>query len=60
MLMLFCLAVAVGVSNAIVCLPNMCQMVRCAAVTAENCNGVVKTNGGFCGCCDSCITELGK
>lgn len=49
-----------ALANAIVCPPNFCQTVRCAAVTAENClNGVIRANGGFCGCCDACITQLG-
>ena len=45
---------------AIVCTPDICQTVRCSAVTNGNCNGMVKPNGGVCGCCDTCITELGK
>ncbi|CAL1541712.1 unnamed protein product [Lymnaea stagnalis] len=48
-----------SVTEAIVCLPNACDTVRCAAVTSENCNGKIVSRGGFCGCCDSCVTELG-
>jgi hypothetical protein len=59
MLKFLCLSVLVAAAHAIVCPPNACQMVRCAAVTAESCGGTIKTNGGFCGCCDACITELG-
>ncbi|XP_062580241.1 thyroglobulin-like [Saccostrea cucullata] len=44
----------------IVCPQNACATVRCAAVTAENCNGVIKQNGGYCGCCDSCETYLAE
>lgn len=56
MLKLLCLAVCVAVSHAIVCLPNTCETVRCAAV--KDCKGVIQKNGGFCGCCDACITQL--
>lgn len=55
-----CLSVFVTGACAIVCTPEICMTVRCAAVTADNCNGVIKENGGFCGCCDACITELGR
>ncbi|XP_055997364.1 nidogen-2-like isoform X2 [Ostrea edulis] len=44
----------------IVCPPDACATVRCAAVTAENCNGAIKQNGGFCGCCDSCENYLAE
>ncbi|XP_061188833.1 thyroglobulin-like [Saccostrea echinata] len=47
-------------TQAFVCLPNACATVRCAAVTAENCNGVIKQNGGYCGCCDSCENYLAE
>ncbi|KAL4229460.1 hypothetical protein ACF0H5_012498 [Mactra antiquata] len=60
MLRFLCLSALLAAANAIVCLPETCATVRCAAVTAENCNGVIKANGGFCGCCDACITELGE
>lgn len=60
MLKILCFAVAIAAANAIVCTPEICQAVRCAAVTADNCNGMVKTNGGFCGCCDACISELAE
>ncbi|XP_060563427.1 uncharacterized protein LOC132722861 [Ruditapes philippinarum] len=60
MLKFLCLSVLVAAAHAIVCPPNACQMVRCAAVTAESCGGTIKTNGGFCGCCDACITELAE
>ncbi|KAK0067609.1 nidogen-2 [Biomphalaria pfeifferi] len=59
--MLFALIVSlamVSTINAIVCTPDMCATVRCAAVTAENCDGAIVKNGGFCGCCDSCIKAL--
>ncbi|OWF40579.1 saxiphilin-like [Mizuhopecten yessoensis] len=52
--LLICFSLAIVVSEAIVCLPNQCATVRCAAVTEDTCNGLVVQNGGFCGCCDAC------
>ncbi|XP_045209325.1 uncharacterized protein LOC123561164 [Mercenaria mercenaria] len=60
MLKFLCFAVLVAAANAIACTPEFCQMVRCAAVDATSCKGVVKANGGMCGCCDACITELAE
>ncbi|XP_060078094.1 uncharacterized protein LOC132557603 [Ylistrum balloti] len=51
---LVCFSLSVVVSEAIQCLPNVCDSVRCAAVTEANCGGNIVQNGGFCGCCDSC------
>lgn len=59
MLSFLCLSVLVAGACAIVCTPDICATVRCAAVTNDNCNGMIKENGGYCGCCDACITELG-
>ncbi|XP_052813858.1 uncharacterized protein LOC128240908 [Mya arenaria] len=56
MLKLICLAVLACGAYAIVCPPNICDTMDCAAM--DSCNGLVKKNGGFCGCCDSCITQL--
>ncbi|WAR09970.1 hypothetical protein MAR_035046 [Mya arenaria] len=58
MLKLICLAVLACGAYAIVCPPNICDTMDCAAM--DSCNGLVKKNGGFCGCCDSCITQLGR
>lgn len=58
---LLLLWLAVAGANAIVCLPNMCATVRCAAVTAETCvGGTIVPNGGFCGCCDACVHVLSE
>lgn len=57
---LFFLSAVCGIQAFIVCPPDACATVRCAAVTAENCDGVVKQNGGFCGCCDSCVSYLAE
>ena len=55
-----CLLSFLAYASAIVCPPNACQLVRCAAVTASTCNGIIAQNGGYCGCCDACLTELSK
>lgn len=61
MLRFVLLSLAVACTNAIVCMPDMCQTVRCAAVTAENCvGGNIVPNGGFCGCCDACVIQLAE
>nr|CAI5833927.1 unnamed protein product [Callosobruchus analis] len=44
-------------SEAIQCTPNICQTVRCAAAVCES-NQVLVEKGGFCGCCDLCVTIL--
>ncbi|KAK7092289.1 uncharacterized protein [Littorina saxatilis] len=60
MLRLVIVSLAFACANAIVCTKDVCQLVRCAAVTAENCvGGSIVANGGFCGCCDSCVQSLG-
>mmetsp|Transcript_11179 Transcript_11179/g.20785 ORF Transcript_11179/g.20785 Transcript_11179/m.20785 type:complete len:233 (+) Transcript_11179:206-904(+) len=58
--LLLCLSIVYGAQGFIVCPPDACTLVRCAAVTAENCNGVIKQNGGYCGCCDACQTYLAE
>jgi len=58
MLKIVLLLGAVAYASAIVCLPETCQLVRCAAIEAADCNGYVKPNGGMCGCCDACITTI--
>uniref|UniRef100_A0A4Q8K538 U86-Liphistoxin-Lth1a_1 n=2 Tax=Liphistius TaxID=62150 RepID=A0A4Q8K538_9ARAC len=49
----------VGVESILVCIPRICDHVRCPDLT--NCkdkNGRVKEKAGFCGCCDACVTQL--
>lgn len=61
MLRLVLLSLAVACASAIVCLPDTCSTVRCAAVTEETCvGGTIKRNGGYCGCCDLCVTMLAE
>ena len=55
------LTVTIGVATAIVCRPNVCDTVRCGNPrTQEDCEPgkVFVPNGGFCGCCNSCVTPL--
>ncbi|XP_025083284.1 saxiphilin-like [Pomacea canaliculata] len=54
------LSLAVTLTHAIACTPGVCSLVRCAAVTEDNCDGRVARNGGFCGCCDLCVRQLNK
>lgn len=49
---------SVMVASGIVCLPNICKDIKCQKI--ENCNGDLRTNGSFCGCCPKCVTLLGK
>ena len=60
MLRIICLSLLVAGASAIVCTPEICEASECEEVTEANCDGLVKANGGFCGCCDACVTELGK
>ncbi|KAL8579825.1 hypothetical protein ACOMHN_048102 [Nucella lapillus] len=61
MLRLVVLFVAVACANAFVCLPDACNGVQCAAMTAENClGGTIMKNGGYCGCCDVCVHPLAE
>ncbi|KAF8782895.1 hypothetical protein HNY73_013128 [Argiope bruennichi] len=48
---------AIATVNAIVCTKETCSLVRCMQA---NCTGdqVLVPKGGFCGCCDACITFL--
>ena len=57
---LVCLTLFVAYASALVCSPDVCQLVRCAAVTEDSCNGKVVQNGGYCGCCDACVMEISK
>ncbi|ESO99685.1 hypothetical protein LOTGIDRAFT_238761 [Lottia gigantea] len=56
--LLLIFAAAWGASEAIQCTPGICAAVSC--VSALNCNGRVENNGGFCGCCPVCITQLAE
>ncbi|KAL4228463.1 Nidogen-2 [Mactra antiquata] len=59
MLKLAALAVFIAGAHALyVCPHNVCDTVDCAAV--DNCNGRVSQGGGWCGCCDVCMTQLGE
>jgi len=53
-------AAAVAAAQAIVCPPNACASVNCATVTEANCLGEVVQGGGFCGCCDSCVSVIAE
>jgi hypothetical protein len=57
----FSLVVLLALSStalAIVCTADICNAVKCAAVTTDNCPGKIVLNGGFCGCCDACKAVL--
>lgn len=40
------------------CPQNACEVVDCAPM--DSCNGRVNLKGGWCGCCDICMTQLGE
>ena len=42
------------------CSIKTCETLLCAPVIKENCPGIIKTGGSYCGCCDACITVLGR
>lgn len=61
MFKLVCLLGLIAYSRALIeCPPNACAVVDCAQVDASSCNGLVKPNGGWCGCCDICVTQLAE
>ncbi|KAH9514244.1 hypothetical protein Btru_028492 [Bulinus truncatus] len=45
-------------SDSLACTGNICQLVDCMPITADSCAGKFVPNGGFCGCCDACLTIL--
>ena len=47
------------VAEAIVCPPNFCNDMTCEELSCEK-GQVLKEKGGFCGCCNKCVTVLGK
>ena len=49
------LSLMVGLSSAMVCLPEMCDSVTQPLL---NCKGAVIKNGGFCGCTDVCAKVI--
>ncbi|KAK7482967.1 hypothetical protein BaRGS_00025744 [Batillaria attramentaria] len=61
MLKVILVSLAISCASAIVCEPDICARVRCAAVTAESCaNGNIVQGGGYCGCCDACVQTLAE
>lgn len=52
------LALVVCCKAMILCPHNVCDTLQCPDVTA--CNGRVNEKGGWCGCCDVCMTQLGE
>ncbi|WAR04196.1 SAX-like protein [Mya arenaria] len=53
---LFLSALVAGSMAVIPCPENACALMKCAAVA--DCVGRVNENGGWCGCCDICMTQL--
>jgi len=65
LLICFIVVLSVTIASAIVCAPDYCTHVDCAnSITRETCEtndrSLFKPKGGFCGCCPSCVTLLGK
>ena len=59
---IFC-SFAVFANALIQCQPNACATVRCAIVLESDCTsggGRFAAKGGYCGCCASCVHQLGK
>lgn len=50
------LAAFVCCNAMIQCPQNACDVTDCAPM--DNCNGRVNVKGGWCGCCDVCMTQL--
>ena len=56
---LIALALFVASSEALMrCMPDACDKLHCLA--ASPCNGKFVKGGGYCGCCDSCVSLLGE
>lgn len=49
----------VSARGMIVCPPNICATINCTTPII-NCKGIIKPGAGWCGCCDLCVTQLGK
>ena len=59
MLKFVCMALLVAATQALIqCPENACALVRCTQV--ENCEGKVSVAGGWCGCCDLCVVQIGR
>ncbi|CAL1275925.1 unnamed protein product [Larinioides sclopetarius] len=56
---LLLISTAITIANAIACTSDICSRVRCMQA---NCTGraVLVPNGGYCGCCDACVTYLNE
>ncbi|KAH3699284.1 equistatin-like [Dreissena polymorpha] len=57
-LLVISMLAAAGARAMILCPQNACHTVRCASV--QNCEGRVNQGGGWCGCCDICMTQLAE
>ncbi|XP_071958121.1 saxiphilin-like [Antedon mediterranea] len=57
-LFLSVLICAVAASSAIYCGPEACKDFECEPV--EECDGRLEPNGGYCGCCETCVVQLGE
>lgn len=53
------IALFLNVAYAFVCPPDYCSKVSCQAIERCAKNQVLKP-GGLCGCCNQCVTILGK
>ncbi|GBO19049.1 hypothetical protein AVEN_193684-1 [Araneus ventricosus] len=53
------ISAAIAIANAIVCTDDVCSRVRCMQAI---CTGkeVFVPKGGYCGCCDACVTYLSE
>jgi len=63
-LAVFCALSATCALGMILCPKDYCTTVQCSAeLTVESCaanGGRFAEKGGFCGCCPSCIAQIGK
>uniref|UniRef100_A0A4Q8K5Q2 U11-Hexatoxin-Hc1a_1 n=1 Tax=Hadronyche cerberea TaxID=1107879 RepID=A0A4Q8K5Q2_HADCE len=59
MLRVFLIAFLVTLAQSIVCLKDSCNNVTCQPTCCQR-NQILVKNGGFCGCCDLCVTQLGE
>ena len=62
-LVVLSVALSVSAQGILFACTNFCATVECALVTAEQCkaqNKIFIENGSTCGCCNVCLTKLGK